>query len=66
MNVSRFYIHKEGIFKGLIGFSILKRPCPAPTPDVAVQPPSHIFSPLRFMLGLPRPLSQKGEPNTPF
>ena len=52
MNVSRFYIHKEGIFKGLIGFSILKRPCTCPTPDVAVQPPlSHFLSPA-FYAGL--------------
>lgn len=66
MNEARFYTHNKGVSKALTGFSIFKSPITCSTPDVVVQPPSRVFSPLRFVLGLPRSFFKKGEPNTPF
>lgn len=66
MNVATFYVHGKGILSPVLGLSPLMRQRYRYTPKPVVQPPPEVASPLRFLLGLPRPLAHKGEPNTPF
>ncbi len=66
MNVATFYVPVKGILSAVLGLSLLMRREVPLYPKPVVQPPSEATSSLRFLLGLPRPLAHKGEPNTPF
>lgn len=66
MSTVHIYTAKEGDFKTSERFSTVRGRTPPPIDIAAVQPPNQISFSLHSMLGLPRPLAPKGEPNTPF